>query len=494
MKLHARLLLSYLLLITVTLGVIVVTLLYVLDTRPAPPRNVYRQILANLQVGLRSLDLDEWLESDRRIPRLTEARQPALLWTLVRATGLRVLTLELDDTPLVLFDSEGAYAPGAPLALRVDAGPDTVLQLPGRRRRETFAGSFGDPEGVAWLFIGLPFGGEHGASQAIVLARPQPRQTLGEALNEFGGALGAPLLQAALAGALVAVMMAQVVSHTIARPLQHIAGAARAIARGHHDRRAPVSGPPEVRALATAFNHMSSEMQASQQAQQDFLVNVSHDLRTPLTSIQGYSQALIDGAAQDPVAAARVIHEEAERLNRMVADIISLARLQDGRLALRVTELALNDIVDEVVQRLAVVARAQQIRLETQCEPLPTLRGDGDRLTQALTNLLGNALRFTPAGGSILLGTRAQGDDIEIRVQDDGSGIPAEDLPRIFERFYQVDKARGPLRGSGLGLSITREIVQAHGGRIHADSAGPGQGSTFTLWLPRAGPGGERNE
>ena len=490
MKLHARLLLSYLLLIAVTLGVIVVTLLFVLGTRPAPPLAVYRQLIGNLQVGLRSLDLD----GPEGIGSFADAQPEAWLQTLAEATGVRALVFDVSGTTRALFDSDETFTAGTELELHIDEGDSDLLQGPERQRRDIVAGNFRDPDGAAWLFIGMQTGRQRDAAQAVVLALPRPGQTLGEALNEFANALGGPLLQAALTGALVAVIMALVVSRTIAGPLQHIAGAARAIARGHYEQRAPVSGPPEIQAVATAFNHMSNEVQATQQAQQDFLVNVSHDLRTPLTSIQGYSQAVIDGAAQDPVAAARVIHEEAGRLNRMVADITDLARLQDRQLTLTLAQLDVNQIVAAVTQRLAIVAEAQQIRLTTQCEPLPPLRGDGDRLAQVLTNLLGNAIRFTTTGGAVIVSTRALAEGIEIRVQDEGSGIPAQDLPRIFERFYQVDKARGPLRGSGLGLAIAREIVQALGGRIHASSDGPGKGSTFTVWLPLAGPDGNSAE
>ena len=490
MTLHARLLLSYLLLIAVTLGVIVVTLLFVLGTRPAPTLAIYRELFGNLQVGIRSLVLD----SEGSASPLAEASPTRLLQALAEATEVRALLLDIGATTRVLYDSREVHAPGAELALRLDGDSDDVRLTPGRLGQEVIAGSFRDPDRVRWLFIGLRAGDSRDGGQVVALARPQPRETLGEALVDFDNALGVPLGQAALSGVLVAVILALVVSRTIARPLQKIAGAARAIARGQHEQRAPVSGPIEIQEVATAFNHMSSEVQATQLAQRDFLVNVSHDLRTPLTSIQGYSQAVIDGTAQDAVAAARVIHEEAGRLTRMVADITDLARLQDRRPSLALEALDVNAIVSEVERRLGIVAEAQQIRLETQCEDLPQLRADGDRLAQVLGNLVDNAIRFTPGGGTILLATRALEDGVELRVQDEGQGIPAEDLPRIFERFYQVDKARGPLRGSGLGLAIAREIVQAHGGRIHASSEGPSRGSTFTVWLPRAGPEGEQPE
>ena len=485
MKLQARLLLSYLLLIGVTLGVIVVILLFVLETQPAPPLAAYRQLIGNLQVGLRGLDMDIAGHDEGE----TETHLPVeWLQSLASTTGVRVLAFDLSDSPRVHFDSSGILAPGSRLELRFDADMKRALPGLGRAPRDVVAGGFADPDGSTWLFIGLPTGGAREARQAVVLASPGTPQTLGGALTEYGSALAVPLVQAALAGALAAIVLSLAVSRTIAGPLQQIAGAARAIARGEHDQRVSVSGPPEMQDVATAFNQMSSEVQATQQAQNDFLVNVSHDLRTPLTSIQGFSQAIIDGAAQDAVAAARVVHEEAGRLNRMVAGISDLTRLQDPRQTPALETLDIGGIIDGVVMRLAVVADAQQVTLVQRCESLPALRGDGDRLAQVLTNLLDNAIRFTPAGGEVRVSAGQHAGGVEIRVQDNGAGIPPEDLPRIFERFFQVDKSRGPRRGSGLGLAIAREIVQAHGGRIHAHSDGPGAGSLFTVWLPLTGP------
>ncbi len=486
MNLQARLLLSYLLLIGVTLGVIVVFLLFVLESRPAPPLAAYRQLVGNLQVGLRGLDQDSADHHDEQRP---DTHPPdEWLQALASATGVRVLALDISRNPRVRFDSSGALAPDSRLALRIDADMERALPRLGRAQRNVVAGNFVDPDGSTWLFTGLPTGTSGEAVQAVVLASPGTPRTLGAALTEFGSALRAPLLQAAMAGVLAALVLSLAVSRTIAGPLQQIAGAARAIARGDHERQVRVSGPPEIQDVATAFKQMSTEVQASQQAQQDFLVNVSHDLRTPLTSIQGYSQAIIDGAAPDPVAAAQVVHEEAGRLNRMVTGITDLARLQDQLLAPAFEPLDPGQIIDGVLQRLSVLAVARQVTLERHCEPSPTIRGDGDRLAQMLTNLLDNAIRFTRAGGSVRLRSATSGEGVEITVADDGPGIPPEELERIFERFYQVDKVRGPRRGSGLGLAIAREIVLAHGGSIHASSGGPGAGSTFRVWLPAAGP------
>ncbi len=246
----------------------------------------------------------------------------------------------------------------------------------------------------------------------------------------------------------------------------------------------PIAGPPEVRAVAEAFNDMSAQVQAANQAQQDFLANVSHDLKTPLTSIQGYSQAIIDGAAPDPVVAAKIIHEEAGRLNRMVVELTDLARLQAGRLSMRWSPVEIGQLTAAIAERLKIMARDKQIALQVDTHPMPEITGDGDRLAQVLTNLISNAIKYTPAGGHIWVSTRTANGGVQVIVRDDGVGIPADELPRVFERFYQVDKARGPQRGTGLGLAIAAEIVQAHGGKLTAASDGENRGSTFVLWLP----------
>jgi signal transduction histidine kinase len=229
---------------------------------------------------------------------------------------------------------------------------------------------------------------------------------------------------------------------------------------------------------------MSTEVRASQDTQRDFLVNVSHDLKTPLTSIQGYSQAIMEGAADDPAQAAAIIYEEAGRLNRMVVELTDLARLQNGQLSMQMHPLDISPIVQAVAQRIDIVAQKKGLSLSVESPSMPHVNGDGDRLAQVITNLVSNAVKYTPPGGRIHVNTQVNNGGVELVVQDSGIGIPKEDLPRIFERFYQVDKARGPRRGTGLGLAIVQEIVQAHAGTVSVTSAGAGKGSTFTVWLP----------
>ena len=308
--------------------------------------------------------------------------------------------------------------------------------------------------------------------------------SLQETLAVFGNALAPPLLQAGAVGIVFAIVLAALISRTIAKPLQRVATAATDVAHGDYSVHVPVSGPLEVRSLAESFNRMTSEVLAANTAQRDFLGNVSHDLKTPLTSIQGYSQAIIDGAAEDPQAAAEIIFEEASRLNRMVIELTDLERLQAGKLSMKNEAIDMAQLSEAVLQSLMVVAAQQDVQLESSIAAVPPVIGDGDRLAQVLVNLISNALKYTPAGGAVQLRTERAGRGIKVSIQDTGIGIPREELSRVFERFYQVDKARGPRRGTGLGLAIAQEIVEAHGGRITVASPGRDRGALFTIWLP----------
>ena len=245
----------------------------------------------------------------------------------------------------------------------------------------------------------------------------------------------------------------------------------------------PVSGPPEMRHAARAFNHMSVQVRATQRAQSDLLANISHDLRTPLTSIQGFSQAIIDGATHNARDAARIIHLEAARLNRMVSGLLDLSRLGEGIPAEAMREVDLSLILERVCERQQIQATEGGIELRYENSGALSIRGDGDLLEQAVVNLVSNALQFTPSGGRVKVRGERRGGAVRIIVEDNGPGIPEEQRERIFERFYQIDHARGPGRGAGLGLSIVQQIAQAHGGSVMAE-AREGGGARFIVELP----------
>lgn len=483
MGLRGRLLASYILLLAVTIGVILVAAIYLLNTRPVPAQSTWQQ-LAYLALDL---DIDQLVGGARPmrgLPTLNTVTEQ--LTQIAEERDVRILVIS-SPSQLMLYDSSSRFESGAAFHAAIEDYPVTRQLV-----RNVFvpvegiAGSFIDSS-QEWLFVGLPaLRSLRGERYYILIADPRPTQSLQDALSAFGTEILPMLLQAAVVGLLVAIVLAILISRSIARPLQTVAKAAAEVSGGRFHQRVPIEGPNEVRAVAEAFNRMTDEVQGEQQSQQDFLANVSHDLKTPLTSIQGFSQAIIDGAASNPVSAATIIYDEAARLNRMVVELTDLARLQAGRLSMQMTALDMKQLTDAVGQKLAIVAREKGVDLRLETAPVPEVAGDGDRLAQVLTNLISNAISYTPGGGSVTVRTQVVDAGVEVSVTDTGIGIAPAQLARIFERFYQVDKARGPRRGTGLGLAIVHEIVQAHGGRVTAASDGEGRGSIFTLWLPLA--------
>ena len=253
-------------------------------------------------------------------------------------------------------------------------------------------------DGQEWLFVGDRIQTRQ-ADALLLFAAPRPESPWREVLRLFGTSVLIPLLEAGAAGLVVALVMAWLTSQGILRGLFGLRQAAGEVAAGHYEERVPVSGPDEVRDVAAAFNNMAAQVQATQLAQQDFLANVSHDLRTPLTSIQGFSQAIIDGTSKDPAYHARIIHDEAGRLNRLVGELLDLARISSGRLSLQHNRVDVGAIAGAVAERLAIKARQAGVQLVRDIQPAPEVTGDGDRLAQVLTNLIDNALKFTPQGG-----------------------------------------------------------------------------------------------
>lgn len=488
LSLRLQLLTSYLLLLSISLGVISVALLLFLSTRQAPPQPTYQR-LATLIRGTGTTDvLHDFNLRQRDFPS-DDNRITTLLDGFAISRGVRVIgVIRTEGRPsIVFYDSTDTYQNRDRINLRDDNYVDTGLQKTLLERTRQVYGEFRDPDGSEWLYggIGVPSPSPRGNMFiGLILAEPRPTASLQAVLNEFSSALLPPLLQAGLIGLLVAVGLAIIISRGIARPLQALSKATEAVSRGDYHHTVLESGPPEIRSVARAFNQMSSDVRSAQQSQREFLASVSHDLKTPLTSIQGYSQAIIDGATSDPAAAAEVIYEEAGRLNRMVVELTDLMRMQSGRLSLELTALDVSEMANAIGERLSVVARKKNITVHVDTMPVPPVAGDGDRMAQVFTNLVSNAIKYTPSGGDVWLSTRSNHDGVEISVRDNGAGIPKKDLDRIFERFYQVDKARGPHRGTGLGLAITREIVMAHGGTISVQSDGQNRGSTFTVWLP----------
>ena len=334
-----------------------------------------------------------------------------------------------------------------------------------------------------WLYAGVQTRPNAAVAEWFVLAEPGVGRIALASLDD----LSTPLVQGSLVALLVSLLASLLVARSIASPIQKVTEAANALAQGKYDQRVPVSGPKEMRDLAQDFNNMAERVQAAQQAERDFVANVSHELKTPLTSIQGFAQAIEDATVSEPQdvqRAARVVREEAERLRRLTNGLLDSAQIQSGTVQMAHRPLNLNEIAQACVERLQLRAQSAGVSIATRLAALPSIQGDGDRIAQVLTNLLDNALKHTPSGGKVTLETQVNKRGVEVSVLDTGSGIPPEDVPRIFERFYQVDKSRSEgSAGSGLGLAICKQIVEAHGGQLSAQSA-LGVGTRVTMWLP----------
>ena len=309
--------------------------------------------------------------------------------------------------------------------------------------------------------------------EAIVLLRPAASQ----AADWTPFALGLGL--AGLVGAALAAIVALLLARAVSRPIARVSEASRALAEGERPDPLPVAGPREVATLAASFNHLSGELDKAQDAERAFLLSVSHELKTPLTAIRGHAEALEDGVLE-PGAAGFVIEREARRLERLVGDLLDLARLRRRSFSVRAEPLDLAELAELAVQRHEVAARSFRVGLQTLPEPDARAVGDPDRVLQALSNLVENALRSTPAGGTV----RILAGPGRLDVVDDGPGLAEADLSRAFERFYLYDRARDGRRvGTGLGLAIVRELAVAMGGEALVRST-PGVGSTFSLVLP----------
>jgi two-component system sensor histidine kinase BaeS len=328
----------------------------------------------------------------------------------------------------------------------------------------------------------------------VVRAALPPALRFGAA--EFIDAVDRTVLLTALGVALLMAALGALLARTITRPVERLKTAAARVAAGDYSSRVPADRDDELGQLADAFNEMAAkiaahvgEMQRQEALRRDLVANVSHDLATPLTAIQGYIEALADGVVHDERGRAescRIISKEVARLRRLVADLQQMARLEAGARALDLAPLDLTTLVEET---LAVV-RPEFARkgVELCCAlpaELPPVHADADKITQVLLNLVDNALRYTPPGGTVRLEGASAGDCVRITVRDTGDGITATDLERIFDRFYRADPSRtGATGGSGLGLAIARAIVTAHGGQIGATSV-PGAGTAITFTLPR---------
>jgi len=305
--------------------------------------------------------------------------------------------------------------------------------------------------------------------------------------RDFRASFNEALLYAALAATSVAILLSLYLSRSVTAPVQAMSLASQRIADGRYEERVQVQGQDELGQLATRFNQMAEKLNQVESMRRQLIGDVSHELRTPLTAIKGSMEGLIDGVLPATPETFQQIHAEADRLNRLVDDLQELSRVEAHAYELEIRPVDVSSLIQTVTKQLAPQFEAKRIILDTDLAPdAPRVLADEDRIIQALTNLTGNALQHTPEDGRVTIAAKPINGQVQVSVHDTGIGISPEHLPHIFDRFYRADKSRSRRAGggSGIGLTIARALVEAHGGRIWAESAGEGQGSTFTFTLP----------
>ncbi len=457
-SLRSRLWWSYVLVTLSALGVVAVTLFIYIVQNPS----TYRQANARLVAVASAIKKNQpnWAA-------LTKGELQTFAEKIDSNYGTRVVFYNAQR--LVIADSQQAQQP--------------AIKIPPLPRLRTYSVTR-DQGGNPWLYgiQRLSSGGW------LMIAVPRPTVPL---LTILTDELMLPVALAAGFALIVSLLVAFSQARWVGNPLQEIVDASRRMP-SVEVKAVPLRGPREVQELAQSFNSMNRRVQSSQQSQRAFVANVSHELKTPLTSVQGFAQAILDSTAATPDAqrqAAQVIYDESARMHRMVLDLLDLARLDAGTLDLQRTPVELAALLNSIAEKFSPQARAANVTINVESAALPLITGDGDRLAQVFTNLVDNALKFTPAGGSITLKAAATGSSVHVEVTDTGAGIPAEAQVHIFDRFYQADPSRpgGARHGAGLGLAIVKEIVAAHGGKISVRSE-QGVGSTFTVTLPLTTP------
>ena len=430
---------------------------------------------AALVVGLTTTSRFERFATDVRHDEAAHTAE-RLVAAYERTGDLRQATREVfprgssRGLPLAVVDADGNLVwgtGGIRSRLAIAAWPATPLEAAGEQ-----IGQLHMPRALAPG--GIPPDGPDARGD---LERTFVRETVRSLLIGLAIALGVALL--------VGVAMAA----GITRPLRRLTAAARDVAAGDLRARSGLAGRDELATVGAAFDDMAAGLQAQEAARRNLFADIAHELRTPVTVIEGNLQAMLDGVYDRSDETLRSTLDRAEGLHRLVEDIRDLSLADVGKLDLSVERVALGRVLEDAASGMQSQAQAKGLSLESTASPAEAL-ADEARLRQVLANLLDNAVRHTPSGGSIAARSGTQDDGAGwIEVRDTGEGIPAEDLPHIFDRFYRGTDASGrKTRGSGLGLAIARALIEAMKGSLHATST-PGEGSAFRIELPAAGEG-----
>lgn len=341
----------------------------------------------------------------------------------------------------------------------------------------------GDTTTGAGLAEGIPI--EVDGEQVATLFMQSGAFDVEPAEQAFLQRINLALAVGALGGTAAAMVLGVVLARSMTKPLRELTSGARAVAAGELDIQVPVRSSDELGELAVAFNQMNADLATARDRRRQLTADVAHELRTPLSVILGHSEGIRDSVLEASEENLAVIYEEALRLERLVEDLRILSLVESGELSLELGEYDPAALMEKTAASYRALAREKDIDLEVSSSgELPDIRIDIDRMGQVLGNLISNAVRHTPEGGSILMAAYARDGGIEIQVKDNGPGIDPEDLPHVFERFYRGDKSRQrDGAGSGLGLAIAKSLTEAQGGTIRAESE-PGRGTTLAVEFP----------
>jgi two-component system OmpR family sensor kinase len=379
---------------------------------------------------------------------------------------------------------QGKMGQGGPPTLLADGQGLVIYDSHGQREGETLSSSEWQ-QGVPIQVDGQTVGYLLATPPGLGQLQPQEQNFL----DQVNRAL---LLAGALAGVL-GILLGLGLSRGLTAPLARLTAAARRIAGGDLGQRVPETGSAEVAALGQAFNQMAADLEKAEELRRNLVADLAHELRTPLSVIQGNLRAILDGVYPLEQAEIATLYDETRLLNRLVDDLRQLALAEAGQLRLERQPVVPADLVNKATNAARVQAAAQGIALQVDLpEDLPLVDVDPQRIGQVLGNLLNNALTHTPSGGEVVVTAKrcpelvegARESEVEISVRDTGEGIPSEDLSHIFERFYRAGRARAT-GGTGLGLAIAKQLVEAHGGRIEVESE-VGRGTRFAFTLPVA--------
>ncbi len=327
--------------------------------------------------------------------------------------------------------------------------------------------------------------GQSAAETGKVTVESEPTSTISQP-ERFQTVVDQSLLISAFAALAAAVVVSLFVSRRIVEPLQELSFTSRRLARGYYHERTSIRSDDELADLSQSINQLAEALEQTEQRRLALLADVAHELRTPLSTIEGYMEGLIDGVIAPEERIFAMIQHEAVRLKWLIEELALLSRAEAGQLRVTPRPMQITTIIGQVAAQFEPQFNAKEVQLAINIPPdLPTIVADPDRLEQIMINLLSNALRYTPMHGYVTIFAEVHDFFVQIGIRDTGIGISAEHLPHIFERFYRVDKSRARQSGgTGIGLTITRHLIYAQGGEIWVESAGLGRGSTFYITLP----------